>query len=50
MEALHLTYDEVFSKIPYRNLVLMQKDKLRICYGEKLEMSTPQEMGIIFNG
>lgn len=28
-ETLHLTYDEVVNKIPYRNLMIMQKDKLR---------------------
>lgn len=30
IEALHLTYDEVVNKIPYRQLVLMNTDKLRI--------------------
>lgn len=34
MDILHLTYDEVVHKIPYRNLVVMQKDKLRTVYGE----------------
>lgn len=29
MENLHLSYKEVFEVIPYRNLVIMQKDKLR---------------------
>lgn len=28
-ESLHLTYDEVVNKIPYRNLIIMQKDKMR---------------------
>ena len=28
-ESLHLTYDEVVDKIPYRNLIIMQKDKMR---------------------
>ena len=28
-ETLHLTYDEVVNKIPYRNLMIMQKDKLK---------------------
>lgn len=27
MDSLHLTYDEVLYKIPYRNLIVMQKDK-----------------------
>lgn len=30
MDTLHLTYDEVVYKIPYRNLLLMQKDKLHV--------------------
>lgn len=34
MENLHLSYDEVVYKIPYRNLVIMQKDKLHTIYGE----------------
>ena len=28
MDTLHLTYDEVWEKIPYRNLLLMTKDKM----------------------
>ena len=28
IDALHLTYDEVWEKIPYRNLLLMTKDKM----------------------
>ena len=28
IDTLHLTYDEVWEKIPYRNLVLMTKDKM----------------------
>ncbi len=35
MESLHLTYDEVFEKIPYRNLVLMSRDKLHVVFGKK---------------
>lgn len=37
MENLHLTYTEVVEVIPYRNLVLMQKDKLHVVYGDKIE-------------
>lgn len=29
MENLHLSYKEVFEIIPYRNLIMMQNDKLR---------------------
>lgn len=34
MESLQLTYTEILDVIPYRNLLLMQKDKLRVAYGE----------------
>lgn len=37
MESLHLTYDEVVDRIPYRDLVLMQKDKLHVVYGDTVE-------------
>lgn len=37
MENLHLSYDEVMYRIPYRNLVIMQKDKLHVCYGEVMQ-------------
>ena len=33
MESLHLSYDEVVYKIPYRNLIIMQRDKLHAIYG-----------------
>lgn len=38
---MNLTYDEVLDKIPYRNLILMQKDKLRTLYNSEkmVEMS-----------
>ena len=32
MDSLHLSYDEVVCKIPYRNLIIMQKDKLHAVY------------------
>nr|DAZ09541.1 MAG TPA: hypothetical protein [Caudoviricetes sp.] len=38
MDSLHLSYDEVVYKIPYRNLIIMQKDKLHAVYdGEVLK-------------
>lgn len=37
MDNLHLSYDDVVYKIPYRNLLLMQKDKLRVAYGDVME-------------
>ena len=44
MENLHLSYEEVVRKIPYRNLVLMQKDKLHEVHGTKVNRITGKEM------
>lgn len=44
MESLHLSYDEVMNKIPYRNLVIMQKDKLHIAYGDVMTEVSDGEM------
>lgn len=44
METLHLTYREVVEEIPYRNLVMMQKDKLHVVYGDKIEEVTARSM------
>ena len=40
-EALHLSYQEVLDGIPYRNLIIMQKDKLRALHNSEkmVEMS-----------
>ena len=43
MESLHLSYDEVVYKIPYRNMVIMQKDKLHTVYGEVLKEVSEDE-------
>lgn len=43
MESLHLSYDEVMYKIPYRNLVIMQKDKLHTAYGDVMEEVSEDE-------
>ena len=43
MEVLHLSYDEVVFKIPYRNLIIMQKDKLHTVYGEVMEEVSEDE-------
>jgi len=43
MEVLHLSYDEVVFKIPYRNLIIMQKDKLHTAYGEVMEEVSEEE-------
>lgn len=43
MEGLHLSYDEVVNKIPYRNMLLMQKDKLRVAMGDVMEEVDEEE-------
>lgn len=43
IENLHLSYDEVVNQIPYRNLVIMQKDKLHTAYGEVMEEMSEEE-------
>lgn len=43
IDALHLSYDEVVYKIPYRNLLLMQRDKLRPCFGTKVQKTTGKD-------
>lgn len=48
MDNLHLSYSEVWSGIPYRNLLLMSKDKLRVAYGEVYTEVTEEEMGLVF--
>lgn len=42
IENLHLSYKEVVNDIPYRNLVIMQKDKLHAVYGDVME-EVPEE-------
>ena len=44
MEALGLTYDEVVHKIPYRNLLVMQKDKIHPCTGAIVSKTTGRDM------
>ena len=44
MENLHLSYDEIVYKIPYRNLIIMQKDKLHVVYGEKVSNTSGKDM------
>lgn len=34
-ESLHLSYHEVLDEIPYRNLIIMTKDKIRTLYGSE---------------
>lgn len=44
IESLHLSYKEVVYDIPYRNLLIMQKDKLRTCTGKKKVQTSGKEM------
>jgi hypothetical protein len=44
MENLHLTYREVVYEIPYRNLVLMQRDKLHTVTGIKVNKVSGKDM------
>lgn len=44
MENLHLSYDEVVYRIPYRNLLVMQRDKLHVVYGGKVEIVSARSM------
>ena len=44
MENLHLSYDDVVFRIPYRNLIIMQKDKLHTVFGEVLQEFSDAEM------
>lgn len=34
MEVLHVSYREAVHEIPYRNLMIMQRDKLHEVYGD----------------
>lgn len=44
MDNLHLTYNEVMDEIPYRNLIIMQKDKLHVVYGDKIQEVSARSM------
>lgn len=44
MENLHLSYKEVFEIIPYRNLVLMQQNKLHEAYGDIIKKTSSREL------
>lgn len=44
MDTLHLSYREVVHEIPYRNLVIMTKDRQRPVYGgEVMKEITAEE-------
>lgn len=44
MENLHLTYNEAYREIPFRNLLVMQKDKLHTVTGTKIKKISGKEM------
>nr|DAK78502.1 MAG TPA: hypothetical protein [Bacteriophage sp.] len=44
MDSLHLTYDEVVNKIPYRNLIIMQRDKQHEVYGDVVKKISGKEL------
>ena len=44
MENLNLTYNEVVEKIPYRNLVIMQRDKQHVASGEKVKRISGKDL------
>nr|DAW44612.1 MAG TPA: hypothetical protein [Bacteriophage sp.] len=43
MDSLHLTYDEVVNQIPYRNLIIMQRDKQHEVYGDVVKKISGKE-------
>lgn len=42
-----MTYKEVMEVIPYRNLIIMQKDKMRVASGDVMQEVSDEEF---FNG
>jgi len=44
MDSLHLTYDEVVNQIPYRNLIIMQRDKQHEVYGDVVKKISGKEL------
>ena len=44
MENLHLSYKEVVYEIPYRNLVLMQRDKIHQVFGDNIKKVKGKDM------
>ena len=43
-----MTYDEVVNKIPYRNLLIMSRDKMRVATGKVYrEMTEAEERAFI---
>lgn len=46
MESLHLSYDEVLHEIPYRNLIIMQKDRMHALHGVKVVKTSGKSMAM----
>ena len=44
IDTLHLSYTEVFEIIPYRNLLMMQRDKLHSVSGQKVNRISGKEL------
>lgn len=44
IEVLHLTYDEILNRIPYRLLLLMQRDKQHVATGSVVKRTTGKDM------
>lgn len=44
MENLNLSYKEVINEIPYRNLIMMQRDKLREVTGDIIRNKSSEEL------
>ncbi len=44
IDILHLSYIEVFEVIPYRNLLMMQRDKLHAVSGQKVNRISGKEL------
>lgn len=45
IDTLHLSYTEVFDVIPYRNLLMMQRDKLHeVSGGQKVKRISGKEL------
>lgn len=44
VENLHLPYEDIVYKIPYRNLCIMNKDKLHAVYGYKITKISGKDM------
>lgn len=44
IEDLHLSYEDVVNRIPYRNLLIMKKDKLHEAYGDVITRVSGREL------